>query len=66
VLEQWHRFGSRTYGGRNAAAQIKADAKNAQTAAVQDSQRMIDGASAADRAAAEYAAYRVRLAAGKQ
>jgi hypothetical protein len=62
--QQWHQSGSLTYGGRNTVAQIAADALTPAAAALRDSQAMINGASAADRAAAEAAAAQIRQAAG--
>jgi len=64
VPEQWHRAGSETYGGRNTPARIAADAANPQAAAQSNSQAMIDGASPADRSAAEAAADWIRRSAG--
>jgi mutator family transposase len=64
VPQDWHRSLSPTYGGRNTAAQIQADALNPQAAALRDSQAMINGASAADRAAAESGAARIRQGVG--
>jgi hypothetical protein len=64
VPQQWHRSFSPTYGGRNTLAQIQADALDPLAAATRDSQAMIDGASAANRAAAEAAAAQIRQAVG--
>jgi hypothetical protein len=64
VPQDWHRTQSLTYGGRNTPAQIQADAVNPAAAAWRDSQAMINGASAADRAAAEAAAAEIRRRAG--
>ncbi|MEW6306011.1 MAG: DUF6531 domain-containing protein [Verrucomicrobiota bacterium] len=60
VPEQWHRTQSPTYGGRNTAARIKADAADPVAAATRDSAAMVNGATAAQRAAAEAAAAAVR------
>ncbi|WP_426168033.1 hypothetical protein [Sandarakinorhabdus sp. DWP1-3-1] len=64
VPENWHRTQSPTFGGRNTVARIRADAANPGAAALRDSQAMINGASSADRAAAEAAAAAIRRAAG--
>jgi hypothetical protein len=66
VPQKWHRTLSPTYGGRNTPSQIMCDAADPQAAALRDSQAMIDGASAAERAAAEAAAAEIRKRAGGQ
>ncbi|HLX68190.1 MAG TPA: hypothetical protein VKV04_01065, partial [Verrucomicrobiae bacterium] len=65
VPQDWHQSQSLTYGGRNTAAQIAGDAADPLAAATRDSQAMVNGASAENRAAAEAAAAEVqRRAAG--
>jgi RHS repeat-associated protein len=64
VPQDWHRTQSPTYGGRNTPAQIQADAANPAAGGWRDSQAMINGASATDRAAAEAAAAEIRRRAG--
>lgn len=65
-MEELHVSSSPTFGGRNNAARIAADAADPLGAVVRDSQAMIDAASAGDRGAAEAAAARLRGLAGGQ
>ncbi len=64
VPEELHRAGSPTYGGRNAAAQIAADAADPIAAVSRDTQAMINAASEAYKSAAVAAAAKLRLLAG--
>jgi RHS repeat-associated protein len=63
VPDNLHRSASPTYGGRNTAAQVQADAANPQAAATRDSQAMVNAASAADKAKAQAAAAKICQAA---
>lgn len=56
VPDSLHRGASPTYGGRNSAAQIQADAANPRAAAVRDLKAMIKAAKPSQRAAAKSAA----------
>ena len=56
VPQDWHTGSSLTYGGRNTPAQIAADAADPVGAATRDSQAMVEGASPANRTAAQNAA----------
>jgi hypothetical protein len=66
VPDPSHRSGSPTYGGRNTAEQIAADAADPQAAAARDSQAMVNSASPTDRAAAQAAAVKIRQTVEKQ
>ena len=66
VPSDLHQSASPTFGGRNTAAQIQADAANPQAAAVRDTQAMVNAASSANKQAAQAAAQKVCTAAGCQ
>jgi RHS repeat-associated protein len=65
VPENLHRSASPTYGGRNTAAEIAADAANPQAAAARDTQAMVNAASDANKAKAQAAAAKICQAASQ-
>jgi filamentous hemagglutinin len=64
VPSDLHQSASPTYGGRNTAAQIQADAANPQAAAIRDTQAMVNAASPSNQQAAQAAAQKICTAAG--
>ena len=60
VPDDWHMNSSLTYGGRNTRTQIQMDATDPVSAAVRDSQAMVDGADPANASDAAAAAREVR------
>jgi RHS repeat-associated protein len=66
VPQDPHRSASPTYGGRNTAAQIQADAADPQAAAARDTQAMVNAASSTNKAAAKAASAKINKAVANQ